>query len=152
MENLTEVRSAFQDYRKNELKSSQLLGLTPDIIFDETMVNGLLTHVLSEMKVQVKTESVLASSSNIQVIESVTSEQKLRAERDDYNSQLVASCLSAEQNIEAISLKGKDSLLLIFSANETIKLEETDPSNEYTQNVRRKFILLFSMFAVSAKQ
>ena len=52
MENLTEVRTAFRDYRKNDTKSTELLGLTPDIMFDETMVNGLLAHVLSEMKVQ----------------------------------------------------------------------------------------------------
>ena len=46
MENLAEIRNAFQDYRKNDTKSTQLLGLTPDAIFDEAMVNGLLSHVL----------------------------------------------------------------------------------------------------------
>jgi len=42
MENLTEVRNAFKEYRKNDSKSAQLLGLTPDVIFDEELVNGLL--------------------------------------------------------------------------------------------------------------
>ena len=36
-------------------------------------------------------------------------------------------------------------------ATENIKLEK-NPADEYTQSMRKKFLLLFSIFAVSAKQ
>ena len=49
------------------------------------MVNGLLTHVLSEMKVQVKTEATFGAMTNIQVSEAISSDQKIRVERDEYN-------------------------------------------------------------------
>ena len=132
MENLTEIRNAFQDYRKNDTKSTQLLGLTPDIIFDETMVNGLLQHVLSEMKVQAKPESVLATNSNIQVSETLSTEQDILARRDEFDLHYAAPCLSAEQNIQAVSSKGKFSRFTnLLVANESIKFD-SNPSYEYT--------------------
>ncbi len=38
------------------------------------------------------------------------------------------------------------------SANECIREDEYQPSAEYTQTVRSKFILIFAIFAISAKQ
>jgi hypothetical protein len=57
--------------------------------------------------------------------------------------------MTADQKIQLMNKRGKPILLPL--GTESIKDEAYPPSADYTQTVRSKFVLIFAIFAISAK-
>ncbi len=83
MQNQSELRKAFSAFRESDFKNNP--GLTPDILFEDSMVSGILTQLLSEMNVSAKLETAFGNASNIPETDSSSATDKQKLERDDYN-------------------------------------------------------------------
>jgi hypothetical protein len=84
MQNLKEVRKSFETFRSST-KNKESSGITPDLLFEDSMVSGVLDQLLGEMKVTVNIEAAFGDASNIPQADTTNAEQKLKLEREEFN-------------------------------------------------------------------
>ena len=110
-----DVRKAFANFRESGNTKKESAGITPDLLFEESMVEGVYKYLASEINVHVCVEDVFGETSNSPFVAPLSDDQRNNADRDHYNTQYASAHLSSEQKIELLSKQSKKSLSNLWS-------------------------------------
>lgn len=75
MQNQQGVVKSFGSFRESDYQK-QNAGITPDLLFEDSMVKGVLSQLLTEMNVSVEVESAFGDCSNIAQSSALNEDQK----------------------------------------------------------------------------
>jgi hypothetical protein len=144
----TELKAAFKVALKGEIAGSSKLGLTAEILLEDSLVQSVDDYIKTKMKVASidMAKAFPDAAGNIQTVDNADELFK-RQMVSDLNENYMAGFATAETNIESLNEPGNHLFInsdLAFEKYFTVN--SPDSITQYSNLQKQKFVILYALF------